>query len=147
MNNSSSEQSMHFSMDELIGCSKRQIVSYYGAPSLDYPNLSVFSCDGGNIAVSFRMDNAISYVLYNNEKVQVYSTINTLALTKEKVMLWTDKLFSDFVSKYGLPHSDMGSGFFIPAYFSDHGSMFAFQIVNKKICRITELDFFNKLQG
>lgn len=132
-----------FPLDELLNNhSKGELIAYFGTPNLDFPTLSVFASGKGLLAVIFEKNMVSAYVLYNAEG-QLYYTqnLNTINIAFEELATYEKTSMTNFVKAYGNPHADLGSGRTIPAYLSDHASIYRLIEVGGRIEKILELKF------
>lgn len=130
-------------MCDILNCTKRQIVSYFGEPVLDFPSLVVFVKSGKYFAVSFKSGKSSALVLYDIEGAVRYTSEQVICSSTEKLQEWENHSYSDFVNKYGIPHFDFGSGRTIPGYFVANGIICSLQVLNNTIRQIGFVDLKN----
>lgn len=132
-----------FPLDELLNNhSKGELTAYFRTPHLDFPTLSVFAEGKGFLAVTFENAVANAYVLYNSEgKLCHNANLNVINIDSEKISSYEETTMTDFVKTYGKPHADLGSGRAVPAYLSDHASIYRLIEIGGRIKKILELKF------
>ncbi|HHW00197.1 MAG TPA: hypothetical protein GXX36_11645 [Clostridiaceae bacterium] len=136
--------SISMSMSDILGCTKKQIASYYGMPVIEYPSLAVFKSNGGYIAISFVFGKSTAYALYNNFGEIQIASVNVLNLPFAELQKWENRSYSEFVHEYGQPHFEVGSGMTVLGYFGINGSIYTIQTIKNTISHIAEIKISNK---
>ena len=135
------ETKISFSMDELLGHYKLEIEAFFGRPMLEFGVFSLYGRPAGVVTIIYQMEKVTAYAAYSaNGSLACAAGVTPITLTTEQVAS-SGRTMAEFARDHGNPHMDLGSGSSIPAYLSDHGSIYWISLASGHIRSITERQF------
>ena len=103
----------------------------------------------------FRTNNTYTTVVEKNgmaQKIVEFSsdrkcrTAQGLVLVKDEDINWyLDKSLHELKEKFGEVHTDIGSGFYIPAYITENGYLIYFEVENDIVYEVMKLDLLTNV--
>lgn len=103
----------------------------------------------------FRTDDTYTAVVGKNGTVQKIAEFssdrrclnakNITPIKDEDLNYCLGKTLSELEEKSGAIHTDIGSGFYIPAYITENGYLIYFELDNDTVCKVTKRDIIKNV--
>ena len=122
-----------------IGESMDRARDVYSATHIDLNAVKVFN-DGENFVIVIEENQGISGIAVISSDRKTLHSEKITPINDENIEQFCGKSIEKIEEQYGKIHSDIGSGFYIPAYITDHATIVFFEIENGIVERISSKD-------
>lgn len=126
-----------------IGQSMDKARDFYKSSHIDLNEAKVF-IDDENFILAIEEDQGISGIVFFSSDGKVLHSEKTMPIDDENIKQLCGKSVEELEKQYGKIHCDVGSGFYIPAYITNHATIVFFEIENGIVEGISSTDIITK---
>ncbi len=114
-------------------------------PYISLNSLNVYKVKG-NFIVSIYMNNSISNIVeFSCSRKSKILNNDIKLLADVDIDQYLGMNMDQIIYKYGQPHTDIGSGFYIPAYITENGYLIYFKLSDNIIFEVIKMDLLNNM--
>ena len=139
----------------MFGCSKNEFSKIKIGESMDKArdvfksshidlNAAKIFIDEKSFVVVVEKNQGISGIVVFSPDGKVLHSEKITPINDENIRQFCGKSVEELEKQYGRFHCDIGSGFYIPAYITNHATIVFFEIGNGIIERISSIDIITK---
>lgn len=126
-----------------IGESMDKAIDVYKSAHIDLNAVKIFN-DEENFVIAIEENQDISGIVVFSSAGKLLHSEKITPINDENIKQFCGKSVEELEKQYGKFHCDTGSGFYIPAYITNHATIVFFEIENNIVDRISSTDILTK---
>lgn len=130
-----------------IGDSTSSVIDFYGEPYIKLNTINIYKDEEQFVGVVSDFKEVLGVVLFTADRKLLYSEGLKPIACDDKMEQFIGKSIDEIEEEFGEIHCDIGSGFFIPAYITDHATILIFQIENEFVINASSIDIVTNMKS